>query len=126
MKLSEKAAQKAVEHGAILVAGDASAQFRSGDVIEVSARVGLGVTAVEVMPVIDAPLSLVNVLSRRAGEWYFPLYSNLQCETAQQAALAQMLNDAGEGFDTDDLLAIEALDSAVSVVSVFQVKADDD
>jgi len=35
-----------------------------------------------------------------------------------QAAMAQMLNDAGEGFDLDDLLDIESLDSAVPVVHV--------
>ncbi|MDU2721131.1 MAG: hypothetical protein E7C35_05720 [Enterobacter hormaechei] len=37
-----------------------------------------------------------------------------------QAAMAQMLNDAGEGFDLDDLLDIESLDAAVTIVHLEQ------
>lgn len=35
-----------------------------------------------------------------------PFYSDLPFELPHQAAMAQMLNDAGEGFDLDDLLDI--------------------
>lgn len=45
-------------------------------------------------------------------------YSDLPFELPHQAAMAQMLNDAGEGFDLDDLLDIESLDAAVTVVHV--------
>lgn len=67
---------------------------------------------------INAPLCMVMATCRENKDQYMPFYSDFPFELPHQAAMAQMLNDAGEGFDLDDLLDIESLDSAVTVVHV--------
>lgn len=69
-------------------------------------------------PLINAPLYMVMATCRECKDQFMPFYSDLPFELPHQAAMAQMLNDAGEGFDLDDLLDIESLDAAVTVVHV--------
>ena len=57
---------------------------------------------------------------RDGKDRYMPFYCDLPFELPHQAAMAQMLNDAGEGFDLDDLLDIESLDAAVTIVHLEQ------
>ncbi|MDS0828862.1 hypothetical protein [Serratia marcescens] len=120
-KISDYAAQVAMRGGEFLMAGDATYQYSIGDVIPVTERCGLRVVRVGVIPVIDAPLTLLMALCERVKGGFRPIYSVVVYETAQQAALAQMLNDAGEGFDVDDLVDIQSLDAQVSIIRVEQV-----
>ncbi|HEY3591909.1 MAG TPA: hypothetical protein VGL07_17850 [Buttiauxella sp.] len=121
MKLSERAAQVAIENGGFLQAGDATFNINTGDVIEVTPRIGLEVLDIDKRPMFDAPLNMVMANCRQAGDGYVPYYSDVIYETSHQAALAQMLNDAGEGFDPDDLIDWQSLDAWVSVITVRQV-----
>lgn len=111
----------AFDNGGFLQAGDATFNFKPGDVIEVTHRIGLAVMGVETCPMFDAPLSMVLANCRQADDGWVPYYSDVIYETAHQAALAQMLNDAGEGFNPDDLLDFQSLDAWVSVITVKQV-----
>lgn len=121
MKLSERAAQVALENGGFLQAGDATFNIKPGDVIEVTPRIGLAVTDIDKRPLFDAPLNMVQANCHKVDDGFVPYYSDVIYETAHQAALAQMLNDAGKGFDQDDLIDWQSLDFEVSVITVTQV-----
>lgn len=70
---------------------------------------------------IDAPIKMIHALIRETPEHAFtPVYSDFEFELPHQAAIAQMLHDAGEGFDLGDLLDVESLDAEITVVYVFQ------
>ncbi|HHB7318550.1 TPA: hypothetical protein ACPZYV_004177 [Escherichia coli] len=118
MKLTYHAAQIALSNGGFLMAGDYSTTVGKGEIINITERTGLVVERVECIPLINAPLCMVMATCRESKDQYMPFYSDLPFELPHQAAMAQMLNDAGEGFDLDDLLDIESLDSAVTVVHV--------
>ncbi|BBR58918.1 hypothetical protein [Klebsiella sp. WP4-W18-ESBL-05] len=118
MKLSEAAAQLALSNGGFLMAGDYATSISKGEIINVTERIGLVAESVECVPLINAPLLMVMAACREAKDQYMPFYSDLPFELPHQAAMAQMLNDAGEGFDLDDLLDIESLDAAVTIVRV--------
>lgn len=121
MKLSERAAQVALDNGGFLHAGDATFNISVGDVIEITHRIGLEVVGIDKRPMFDAPINMVLANCRPAEDGFVPYYSDVIYETSHQAALAQMLDDAGEGFDPDDLLDWQSLDSLVSVITVKQV-----
>ncbi|HED1541885.1 TPA: hypothetical protein R4S87_001867 [Kluyvera cryocrescens] len=118
MKLNDSAAQIALSNGGFLMAGDYSTSIFKGEIINITERTGLVVEAVDSIPLINAPLSMVMAACREGKNQYMPFYSDLPFELPHQAAMAQLLNDAGEGFDLDDLLDIESLDAAVTVVHV--------
>lgn len=118
MKLNDQAAQIALMNGGFLMAGDYTTSISQGEVINVTERTGLVVDKVECIALINAPLSMVLATCRESKDQYLPLYNELAFELPHQAAMAQMLNDAGEGFDLDDLLDIESLGAAVTVVHV--------
>lgn len=120
MKLNDTAAQIALSNRGFLMAGDYTRSISKGDVITVTERTGLVVERVECLSLINAPLVMVMATCRDCKENYMPFYSDLPFELPHQAAMAQMLNDAGEGFDLDDLLDIESLDAAVTVVHLEQ------
>ncbi|MNB60034.1 hypothetical protein D3C81_31620 [compost metagenome] len=126
MRVSEEAVSRALNHGAFLMAGDSHGVVSPGDVIEVTALLGLRVISTQQLALIDAPLVLVNDLCRSSGSGFSPLYSDFVYETAQQAAFAQMLNDAGRGAEVDDLLDWNSLDEVVSVISIEQAVKDGD
>lgn len=118
MKLNDQAAQIALSNGGFLLAGDYTTSIKKGEIINVTERNGLAVDLVECVPLINAPLYMVMAACRECKEQYMPFYSDMAFELPHQAAMAQMLNDAGEGFDLDDLLDIESLDAAVTVIHV--------
>lgn len=122
MKVSENAGASALALGAFLMAGETDGVVGAGDVIEVAGWRGQGlrVTGTEQIRLIDAPVNLLKELCRVSDDGFRPRYCNTRYETAQQAAMAQMLNDAGEGFDMDDMLDWSCMDSQVSVVKVSQ------
>lgn len=118
MKLNDKAAQIALSNGGFLMAGDYTSTIGKGEVINVTERTGLVVVGAECVPLINAPLYMVMAACREGQSHYMPFYGDLTFELPHQAAMAQLLNDAGEGFDLDDLLDIESLDAAVTVIHV--------
>lgn len=118
MKLNDDAAQIALSNKGFLMAGDYSATIRKGEIINITERTGLVVDRVECIPLINAPLYMVMATCRECKDQFMPFYSDLPFELPHLAAMAQMLNDAGEGFDLDDLLDSESLDAAVTVVHV--------
>ncbi|BDN97322.1 TPA: hypothetical protein ACW7QV_003343 [Citrobacter braakii] len=118
MKLHDSAAQIALSNGGFLMAGDYTSIIGKGEVINVTERTGLVVECAECVSLINAPLVMVMAACREGKEQYMPFYSDMEFELPHQAAMAQMLNDAGEGFDLDDLVDIESLDAAVTVVRV--------
>lgn len=118
MKLSSHAAQIALSNKGFLLAGDYSTTISTGEIINVSERTGLVVDRVECISLVNAPIYMVMATCREGKDQYMPFYSDIPFELPHQAAMAQMLNDAGEGFDLDDLLNIESLDAAVTVVHV--------
>lgn len=121
MKMNDYAAALALENGGFLMAGDAAATLKKGDVIEITSRAGLAVTGVEVKKLADAPLSMVMAIARRTDSGWVPYYSDVVYENAYQAAYAQLMSDAGRGFDVDDVLDWQVLDEPVTVVGVQQV-----
>lgn len=121
MKLSEQAATLAIKNEGFLVIGDATHEFKRGDVIPVTERVGLKILRVALITALDAPAHMLHGFCRKAKGGYQAYYSDFVYEYAEQAALAQMLNDAGEGFDIDDLLDIQSLDAHVTVIQIKQV-----
>lgn len=121
MKMNDYAAALALENGGFLMAGDAAATLKKGDVIEITNRAGLAVTGVEVKTLADAPLSMVMAVARRTDSGWVPYYSDVVYENAYQAAYAQLMSDAGRGFDVDDALDWQVLDEPVTVVGVQQV-----
>ncbi|KJM02319.1 hypothetical protein SS39_11095 [Enterobacter chengduensis] len=120
MKLSNQAAQIALSNRGFLMAGDYTKEVGRGDVITVTERTGLVVERVECVALINAPLAMVMATCRDGKEQYMPFYCDMPFELPHQAAMAQLLNDAGEGFDLDDLLDIESLDAAVTIVHLEQ------
>lgn len=120
MKLNDQAAQIALSNRGFLMAGDYTTEIAKGDIISVTERTGLVVERVECVPLINAPLAMVMATCRDGKDQYMPFYCDLPFELPHQAAMAQMLNDAGEGFDLDDLLDIESLDAAVTIVHLEQ------
>jgi len=118
MKLNDVAAQIALSNGGFLMAGDYTTSISKGEIINVTERSGLVVEVAECVSLINAPLYMVMAACREGKDQYMPFYSDLPFELPHQAAMAQMLNDAGEGFDLDDLLDVESLDAAVTVVHV--------
>lgn len=119
MKIKDEAAQIALMNGGFLIAGDYSPVIKKGDVINVTERAGLVVESVECIRLIDAPLAMVMAACKERNDQYTPHYCDcLPFELPHHAAMAQLLNDAGEGFDLDDLLDIESLDAAVTVIHV--------
>lgn len=126
MRINEDAVTRALNHGAFLMAGDSHGVVSPGDVIEVTGLLGLRVVSTQQLALIDAPLVLVNDLCRPSGNGFVPLYSDFVYETAQQAALAQILNDAGRGADIDDLLDWNSLEEVVSVITIEQAVSDGD
>ena len=118
MKLNDDAAQIALSNKGFLMAGDYSTTISKGEIINITERTGLVVDRVECIPLISAPLYMVMATCRECKDQFMPFYRDLPFELPHQAAMAQMLNDAGEGFDLDDLLDIESLDAAVTVVHV--------
>lgn len=118
MKLSNHAAQIALSNNGFLMAGDYSTVISKGDIINVTERSGLAVDHVECLSLINAPIKMILAACREQHEQYAPFYSDMRFELPHQAAMAQLLNDAGEGFDLDDLLDIESLDAAVTVIHV--------
>lgn len=124
MKLSENAAAHILANGAFLMATDAGEVLKVGDVIDVTSLLGLRVVCVAHMAIIDAPPELVAETCRQVNDGFSPHYSDFVYETAEQAALAQMMYDAGAGFDVDDILDWQSLDTGVSVISVAQVVID--
>jgi len=120
MKLSNQAAQIALSNRGFLMAGDYTKEVGRGDVITVTERTGLVVERVECVALINAPLAMVMATCRDGKEQYMPFYCDVPFELPHQAAMAQLLNDAGEGFDLDDLLDIESLDAAVTIVHLEQ------
>ncbi|MGP0704906.1 hypothetical protein ACAG03_10385 [Escherichia coli] len=120
MKLNDQAAQIALSNRGFLMAGDYTKGISRGDIISVTERTGLVVERVECVPLINAPLAMVMATCRDCKDQYMPFYCDLPFELPHQAAMAQMLNDAGEGFDLDDLLDIESLDAAVTIVHLEQ------
>ncbi|MGK0743592.1 hypothetical protein ACSFCX_03820 [Yokenella regensburgei] len=121
MQLNDYAAAVALENGGFLMAGDARFTINAGDVIEVTQRAGLSVTAVEVRTLADAPLSMIMATCRQADDGWVPYYSDVVFETAHQAAYAQLMNDDGRGFDVDDVIDWQVMDEPVTVISVKQV-----
>lgn len=121
MKLNDYAAALALENGGFLMAGDAGATLKTGDVIEITSRAGLAVTGVEVKTLADAPLSMVVAVARRTDAGWVPYCSNVVYENAYQAAYAQLMADGGRGIDVDDVLDWQVLDESVTVISVQQV-----
>lgn len=119
--MNDNAAALALESGGFLMAGDADAALKTGDVIEITSRAGLAVTGVEVKTLADAPLSMVMAMARRTDAGWVPYYSEVVYENAYQAAYAQLMSDAGRGFDVDDVLDWQVLDERVTVVGVQQV-----
>ena len=120
MTLSNQAAQIALSNRGFLMAGDYTKEVGRGDVITVTERTGLVVERVECVALINAPLAMVMATCRDGKEQYMPFYCDVPFELPHQAAMAQLLNDAGEGFDLDDLLDIESLDAAVTIVHLEQ------
>lgn len=121
MKLNDNAAALALENGGFLMAGDAALTLNPGDVIGVTERAGLEVTAVEVKTLADVPVAMVMSACRQVNGGWAPYYSDVVYETAYQAAYAQLMSDAGRGFEVDDVLDWQTLDESVTVVSVKQV-----
>ncbi|HEY2452856.1 MAG TPA: hypothetical protein VGI71_09585 [Scandinavium sp.] len=121
MKMNDYAAALALENGGFLLAGDAVLTIKPGDVIEVTERAGLEVTAVDVKTLADVPVAMVMSACRQADGGWVPYYSDVVYETAYQAAYAQLMSDAGRGFDVDDVLDWQVLDEPVTVASVKQV-----
>lgn len=121
MKMNDYAAALALENGGFLMAGDAAATLKNGDVIEITSRAGLAVTGVEVKTLADAPVAMVMAAARRTDAGWVPYYSDVVYETAYQAAYAQLMSDAGRGFDVDEVLDWQVLDEPVTVVGVQQV-----
>ena len=121
MKLSDYAAALALENGGFLMSGDASAALHVGDIIEITSRAGLSVTGVRVMPLVDAPHAMVMSSARRTAQGWSPFFSPVVYDTAYQAAYAQLMENAGRGFDVDDVLDWQVLEEPVTVVSVKQV-----
>lgn len=98
MKLNDHAAQIALSNKGFLMAGDYSTAISKGEIINVTERTGLIVESVECIPLINAPLYMVMATCRESKDQYMPFYCDLQFELPHHAAMAQMLNDAGEGF----------------------------
>lgn len=121
MKMNDYAAALALENGGFLMAGDAGSTLKTGDVIEITSRAGLAVFSVELKTLADAPLSMVMAVARRTDAGWVPYYSDVVYENAYQAAYAQLMSDAGRGFDVDDVLDWQVLDEPVTVVGVQQV-----
>lgn len=118
MKITDHAAQIALANGGFLLAGDYSPVISKGEIIDVTEHSGLVVERVECTRLINAPLAMVMAACREHNDQYQPHYSELAFELPHHAAMAQLLNDAGEGFDLDDLLDIESLDAAVTVIHI--------
>ncbi|NUL35073.1 hypothetical protein [Kosakonia sacchari] len=118
MQLNDRAAQLALANGGFLLAGDYSQVISRGDVINVTGRAGVIVKDAKKMALIDAPTNLIMALCRSTNDGFMPFYSDMQYRMPHQAAMAQMLNDAVEGFDIDDLIDIDSLDSDITVVTV--------
>lgn len=122
MLVSEKAGASALALGAFLMAGETGGVISEGDVIEVAGWRGQGLRVVrtEQMRLIDAPVNLLAELCKISDDGFRPHYCSTRFDSVQQAAMAQMLNDAGEGFDMGDMLDWGCLDAQVSVVTVSQ------
>lgn len=121
MRLSDKAAQLAQVNGGFLIAGDYTKAITKNQRIDITERVSLRAMSCNCIRLIDAPIAMITALIRETPDHTFtPHYSDFEFELPHQAAIAQMLHDAGEGFDLDDLLNIESLDAEITVVHIFQ------
>lgn len=128
--LSEYGAHMASKNGEFLLAGDMTHDIKKGAVIRITERCGLLIKRVGVTKLLDVPQKIVLQMCLRVDipgkgpgikRGYRPHYSQIIYETAHQAALAQAMHDAGEGFAMDDILDLECLDAEMTVVRVIMV-----
>lgn len=121
MRLSDEAAQIAQVNGGFLMAGDYTKAITGNQKIEITEKLSLRAMCCQCIRLIDAPVAMINAIIRETPDHTFtPHYSDFEFELPHQAAMAQMLHDAGEGFDLDDLLSVEALDAEITVVNIYQ------
>lgn len=121
MRLSDEAAQLAQVNGGFLIAGDYTKAITANQKITITEKLSLRAMSCQCIRLIDAPIKMIQALIKETPDHSFtPHYSNFEFELPHQAAIAQMLHDAGEGFDLGDLLDVESLDAEITVVHVFQ------